>query len=97
MFFFFFQAEDGIRDDLVTGVQTCALPISIPRSSRCSRKRRRKSRASAREAQRLALDRFQTTAPSCSSREAALRGGLVKPPRSTFNHINRGLATSTEE
>ena len=28
-FFFFFQAEDGIRDDLVTGVQTCALPISV--------------------------------------------------------------------
>src|SRR5207244_7120738 len=27
--FFFFQAEDGIRDDLVTGVQTCALPISL--------------------------------------------------------------------
>src|SRR5438552_7837624 len=26
-YFFFFQAEDGIRDDLVTGVQTCALPI----------------------------------------------------------------------
>src|SRR5258708_3447149 len=26
-FVFFFQAEDGIRDDLVTGVQTCALPI----------------------------------------------------------------------
>src|SRR5574344_297350 len=25
--FFFFQAEAGIRDDLVTGVQTCALPI----------------------------------------------------------------------
>src|SRR5205823_10865404 len=29
MFFFFFQAEDGIRDKLVTGVQTCALPISV--------------------------------------------------------------------
>src|SRR5258708_25232813 len=28
-FFFFFQAEDGIRDDLVTGVQTCALPILV--------------------------------------------------------------------
>ena len=27
--FFFFQAEDGIRDIGVTGVQTCALPISI--------------------------------------------------------------------
>src|SRR2546428_12266047 len=28
-FFFFFQAEDGIRDLIVTGVQTCALPILI--------------------------------------------------------------------
>ena len=27
LYFFFFQAEDGIRDRLVTGVQTCALPI----------------------------------------------------------------------
>src|SRR6266487_18820 len=29
VFFFFFQAEDGIRDGRVTGVQTCALPISM--------------------------------------------------------------------
>src|SRR5688572_32122137 len=28
--FFFFQAEDGIRDLTVTGVQTCALPIFLP-------------------------------------------------------------------
>src|SRR5438132_6415775 len=28
-FFFFFQAEDGIRDHCVTGVQTCALPIYL--------------------------------------------------------------------
>src|SRR2546430_13536027 len=28
-FFFFFQAEDGIRDLTVTGVQTCALPILL--------------------------------------------------------------------
>src|SRR5699024_7251875 len=33
LFFFFFQAEDGIRDRNVTGVQTCALPIF--RSVRC--------------------------------------------------------------
>src|SRR6266545_3460103 len=32
VFFFFFQAEDGIRDKLVTGVQTCALPIYRPGS-----------------------------------------------------------------
>src|SRR5246127_4173615 len=33
-FFFFFQAEDGIRDLTVTGVQTCALPISSRRHTR---------------------------------------------------------------
>src|SRR5260370_21120013 len=30
--YFFFQAEDGIRDSSVTGVQTCALPISPARA-----------------------------------------------------------------
>src|SRR5437660_5617763 len=55
-FFFFFQAEDGIRDGHVTGVQTCALPISAcsrnagrrPRSSRraCSRPSCRRSAGS---------------------------------------------------
>src|SRR5438093_9326659 len=34
-FFFFFQAEDGIRDWSVTGVQTCALPIL---GRRCGRR-----------------------------------------------------------
>src|SRR6266487_5144208 len=38
--FFFFQAEDGIRDGRVTGVQTCALPIS------CQNKNTFKSKAS---------------------------------------------------
>src|SRR2546421_8144453 len=39
LLFFFFQAEDGIRDLIVTGVQTCALPISAttPHNSRPSR------------------------------------------------------------
>src|SRR5438309_11991627 len=31
--YFFFQAEDGIRDGTVTGVQTCALPIFISKAS----------------------------------------------------------------
>src|SRR5436305_5884978 len=35
--FFFFQAEDGIRDADVTGVQTCALPISPPRARQGAR------------------------------------------------------------
>src|SRR5688572_31156412 len=33
LIFFFFQAEDGIRDLTVTGVQTCALPISTASSA----------------------------------------------------------------
>src|SRR5206468_6108399 len=33
LLFFFFQAEDGIRDLIVTGVQTCALPISRDNAS----------------------------------------------------------------
>src|SRR5687767_15334306 len=48
---FFFQAEDGIRDKLVTGVQTCALPIchpfhldprTLPHRLLCARSRRRR-------------------------------------------------------
>src|SRR5439155_12128242 len=39
-FVFFFQAEDGIRDGHVTGVQTCALPISPPAQSWPSNRRR---------------------------------------------------------
>src|SRR5205823_8166363 len=35
---FFFQAEDGIRDKLVTGVQTCALPISSASASCAARR-----------------------------------------------------------
>src|SRR2546429_771052 len=38
--FFFFQAEDGIRDVAVTGVQTCALPISSRRWHQPTRQRR---------------------------------------------------------
>src|SRR5260221_239377 len=38
---FFFQAEDGIRDHCVTGVQTCALPISLmTRWPSCAKKAR---------------------------------------------------------
>src|SRR2546430_9063417 len=41
--FFFFQAEDGIRDLTVTGVQTCALPISFGDALRCGVQSPRKS------------------------------------------------------
>src|SRR2546430_17446363 len=41
LFIFFFQAEDGIRDLTVTGVQTCALPISRRPSEEPGRSRER--------------------------------------------------------
>src|SRR5205085_9434712 len=41
LYIFFFQAEDGIRDLTVTGVQTCALPIFPTRRSNRSRSARR--------------------------------------------------------
>src|SRR5690348_18195811 len=45
---FFFQAEDGIRDGRVTGVQTCALPISTAASSsRAARRSRARSTSAA--------------------------------------------------
>src|SRR2546430_5783017 len=59
---FFFQAEDGIRDLTVTGVQTCALPISC-------RTRRRRSRGSA-----SPLDGFAT---GTAGPLPALAGALV--------------------
>src|SRR5258708_36910188 len=60
-FFFFFQAEDGIRDDLVTGVQTCALPISTPtrRSWRYVRRLAHLAKIGV-----LVLDDFLLTPPS---------------------------------
>src|SRR5215216_5886745 len=64
VFVFFFQAEDGIRDDLVTGVQTCALPIW-----RGSRSRRRR-----RSAQRCAR-RSLVTSSRCTSTTCRRRTG----------------------
>src|SRR5256885_4966388 len=50
--FFFFQAEDGIRDYKVTGVQTCALPIcSRFRAAACRSRRRPRSALRSREFQ----------------------------------------------
>src|SRR2546430_6367892 len=55
IFFFFFQAEDGIRDLTVTGVQTCALPISphLSRGRSASRSAARLGRGSHRRGHTL--------------------------------------------
>src|SRR2546430_11017817 len=53
--FFFFQAEDGIRDLTVTGVQTCALPISQARLIPAASKMRRPQSPGLRSGDRFAL------------------------------------------
>src|SRR5438034_10315249 len=97
--FFFFQAEDGIRDHCVTGVQTCALPICSGFSA--------KSRFSVRRSRvlgRVGRDEDQHAEPllgvvadpvlhtrseerrvgkECSSRP--LRAALITPPHAPYS------------
>src|SRR5260370_29876930 len=70
-FFFFFQAEDGIRDSSVTGVQTCALPICRPAQ------RSRKVRAQGCAVKHRLFYGAQPVCPRLRRRRA--RGG--KPPQ----------------
>src|SRR3989441_1946965 len=56
LFFFFFQAEDGIRDKLVTGVQTCALPICSGASRVLGVGRKASSRVPGLESMRRKID-----------------------------------------
>src|SRR5690348_18015376 len=67
-FFFFFQAEDGIRDGRVTGVQTCALPIS--RSPPSARRRRRCT---------TRPRRAETSTPSCRCPPAVAPSTCSRP------------------
>src|SRR5207245_7136071 len=87
---FFFQAEDGIRDATVTGVQTCALPISTPRSIG-SRITRSTSTAAPRAARSSAPYRRRADAL-----ELDQRGKLEASPTLTWEaslHVRRPRAT----
>src|SRR5258708_12499461 len=80
---FFFQAEDGIRDDLVTGVQTCALPIlgasAVPQVTSASDDAPDAARASGRSnvRARTRLTESETRAPrrGCRRKEDIVRLG----------------------
>src|SRR3712207_9561904 len=79
-YFFFFQAEDGIRDIGVTGVQTCALPISgSPRrrvrfSSFGSSYRRATTSASTRDDGAISRSRDSRTAAADRDRKSVVEG-----------------------
>src|SRR5207248_3435417 len=79
--FFFFQAEDGIRDRTVTGVQTCALPISSFRK-----------RATVREAVAVATVRMQP-----ATLRKLVERGLPKGDVLTTAKVAGVLAARSEE
>src|SRR2546421_1441301 len=69
--FFFFQAEDGIRDLIVTGVQTCALPISgearrqLPPESASTPPSRRRRSPTPRHEKSVPVGSGEGRRPSC--------------------------------
>src|SRR2546422_5109391 len=98
-FFFFFQAEDGIRDVAVTGVQTCALPICDAPPDHAEgggageaqggRKGRGRESAGRQAAQRRKGDlrwRFSSW-PSTTTSRSARRPSMPLPPRRSSDPI----------
>src|SRR2546426_11985443 len=87
-FFFFFQAEDGIRDYKVTGVQTCALP---PRPSSREHQTYKQDHPARREQGGLARDRalLELVGPAAESwsRDQRLQPAATRP---AHDHGPRG-------
>src|SRR5699024_11534891 len=92
----FFQAEDGIRYRNVTGVQTCALPISVPRYSIASRKTRSPSTRSI-SGPRKAPGRTNPSWSTAAGRNTPLRGtSQVKTPGTDARSVQIGRASCRE-
>src|SRR5205823_8177611 len=92
---FFFQAEDGIRDKLVTGVQTCALPIWPPAAGRRAYQlRSRACNAIRRQGRRArAAGRLRNNGRVCSTRH---RGPATRRDRWTDQDREIGRASCRE-
>src|SRR5258708_17004332 len=81
--FFFFQAEDGIRDDLVTGVQTCALPIlRVPGTAHFFQKKTASLRANPRKPHMHATEVFG---------QFAARYHRTELPETVIHHAKRAV------
>src|SRR2546429_3997399 len=103
--FFFFQAEDGIRDVAVTGVQTCALPIwpgtlgaatdllalSVLISALCARGREEREQA-ARKPPAREDDRAACSAQSAARRGSGATAGAGQPATGGRSHEGRRAA-----
>src|SRR5437879_8726383 len=91
--FFFFQAEDGIRDTSVTGVQTCALPIYLRRRAAgvpVSRHRHREARPSAARGRAASRNRSDRSEERRVGKECRSRGRAYHSKKN--NKDERGSA-----
>src|SRR5690625_6096518 len=88
---FFFQAEDGIRDGHVTGVQTCALPIWPVNSRVPSRSQRNRETTKARITGRIRKAVTPIRLGAISSHPTRGRRGFIGPPR-VKHSLGRSLA-----
>src|SRR2546426_11453550 len=102
--FFFFQAEDGIRDYKVTGVQTCALPISRDASARRGPPARRARRPAYRPPQQGEIgrascrERVQISVVAVSlKKKTNVQGRASRPPRESMRRVTaaRGATQRT--
>src|SRR2546430_10886946 len=87
VFVFFFQAEDGIRDLTVTGVQTCALPIST-RTRTCARSCAMLWRRSATDTQDISRVTPRATLQH-DTRDATSRPTTVRAYRSEERRVGK--------
>src|SRR2546425_10079736 len=78
---FFFQAEDGIRDKLVTGVQTCALPISYGLVSNCGNLRSGKLHEIIRANKSEDYTHRKRESPTCRVVHDGRRGKQARSPQ----------------
>src|SRR2546429_2719472 len=88
---FFFQAEDGIRDVAVTGVQMCALPISRSRSSR-RRDAREVIFAKRQAIEALAHPSWEERSPMAESKEEATPRSRGKKVKDAAKGVLYGMA-----
>src|SRR5207237_5967125 len=87
-YFFFFQAEDGIRDSSVTGVQTCALPIS-------KRSRYEQSLSTAREPNHPAV--LRETRRQTAAGLVTVDAGIDSQRHAHFQYPSNGRRIRSEE
>src|SRR5690606_39829098 len=88
--YFFFQAEDGIRDFHVTGVQTCALPISG------HRERAMRTTATGERSASMARTTVQAAVEASRPKDAALSGLIRRATRSPGASRKIGRASCRE-